>query len=74
MAPTPTDIMHIKGDLTAMIRQPLALAATFLMRSLGLTDDQESDTKDALMDFCESAYDMVKKKMYCNIVRTLLPG
>ncbi len=69
---TPTDIMHIKGDFNRYDTAAPALAATFLMRSLGLTDDQESDTKDALMDFCESVYDMVKKKMYCNIVRILL--
>lgn len=69
---TPTDIMHIKGDFNRYDTVAPALAATFLIRSLGLSDDQESDTKAALMDFCESVYDMVKKKMYCNIVRILL--
>ena len=65
---TPTDIMHIRGDFSGYDTEAARLTAMFVMRCLELDETSE----DELTRFCESVYDAVKKKLYCNIVRVLL--
>ena len=65
---TPTDIMHIKGDFLSYDYEGAVLASKYVMRSLGLDENDEK----ALEQFCETVYDRIKKTLYCNIVRILL--
>lgn len=59
---TPTDIMHIRGDFSEYCREASVRAASFVARSLGLTVDE----------ICDRVYDLVEKRLYCNLVRILL--
>lgn len=65
---TPTDIMHIRGDFSLYDKEASMLAARYFLKCLpGYNDDMES-----LDTFSEEVYDLVKKKLYENIVRILL--
>lgn len=63
---TPTDAMVLKGDRTGMEHQKEAIqaaeyAAAFIARSAGLKREE----------ITEKVYDLVKEKLYCNLVRIL---
>ncbi|MEF9864242.1 MAG: hydantoinase/oxoprolinase family protein [Christensenellaceae bacterium] len=59
---TPTDIMHIKGDFKQYDAQASLMGAQYVGRCLG---------KDTAF-VCEEAYELVTRRIYCNIVRILL--
>ena len=65
---TPTDIMHIKGDFSLYDKQASLLAARYFLRCL----PRYNDDTDSLNAFADEVYDMVKQKLYENIVRVLL--
>ncbi len=65
---TPTDFMHLAGDFDRYDTEAARLAASFLMRSLGYDDTDES----VFRAFTEQVYEAVKRKLYRNIVRILL--
>lgn len=59
---TPTDIMHLKGDFTSHDGEASRLGARFVAGCAGLAEEELADT----------VYELVKKKLYRNIVRILL--
>ena len=59
---TPTDIMHIKGDFTSYNTEAALQGALFVSLCTNKTVDQ----------LCDCVYDMVEKKLYCNLVRIIL--
>lgn len=59
---TPTDIMHIRGDFKEYEAQASLLGAEFVAYNLGISVEE----------LCEQVYDAVKRKLYVNIVKTLL--
>ena len=59
---TPTDIMHIRGDYCKYNTEASRLAAEFAAFNLGITVDE----------LCDTVYDEVKKKLYINIVKSML--
>lgn len=59
---TPTDIMHIKGDFDKYNKEASLLGAQFAAFNLDVTAEE----------FCDMAYDAVKRKLYQNIVKVLL--
>lgn len=59
---TPTDMMHIKGDYLAFDKEAAVIAAEFAAASINTDIHSLADT----------VYDMVKSKLYYNIVRLLL--
>lgn len=59
---TPTDIMHICGDYTAYNDRVSRYGAEVLANCAGTTVEK----------LCEQVYDMVKEKLYSNLVRILL--
>ncbi len=59
---TPTDIMHIRGDFTAFDRDASYTGAEFVARYSGIT----------IEEICTQIYELVKKRLYCNLVRILL--
>ena len=59
---TPTDIMHIRGDFCKYNREASRLAAEFAAFNLDVSVDE----------LCDSVYDEVKKKLYINIVKSML--
>ena len=65
---TPTDFMHLAGDMNIYDTEAARLAAAFLMRSLGFNDEKEGEMEK----FAESVYEAVKRKLYRNVVRVLL--
>lgn len=65
---TPTDFMHVAGDVDIYDTEAARLAAAFLMRSLGFNDEDEAEVQK----FANSVYEAVKRKLYRNIVRVLL--
>lgn len=58
---TPTDIMHIKGDFTHFNTAAAKLGADFVALC----------TNNATA-ICDDVYQLVEKKLYCNLVRILL--
>ncbi len=65
---TPTDIMHIKGDYTAFNSEASILAVRFLLQRMpDYLDDEISISK-----FSDEVYEIICKKLYCNIARVLL--
>ena len=58
---TPTDAMHIKGDFTQYCTEASRLGLEVMGRKLGASVDE----------LCEHIYDMVKGKLYRNIIRIL---
>ncbi len=65
---TPTDFMHIAGDMNIYDTEAARLAAAFLMRSLGYDNEKEGEMEK----FAYSVYEAVKRKLYRNVVRVLL--
>lgn len=65
---TPTDIMHIKGDFDAYDRRAALLGVRWWLRALDGYDDCDEDVPR----FADRIYDLVKKKLYTNIVRIML--
>lgn len=59
---TPTDIMHLLGDYTAFDAEASRLGAAYL----GLAADLDED------ELCGRVYEMVKSRLYGNLVRILL--
>lgn len=59
---TPTDFMQLRGDFTGHNVQASQLAATFMASSCRMS----------IPELGEKVYDMVKEKMYRNIIRVLL--
>ncbi|MBF7097451.1 hydantoinase/oxoprolinase family protein [Alkalibacter mobilis] len=59
---TPTDMMHVKGDFNLFDREASNYAAEYVSARLGIPIDSIAD----------KVYDLVKEKMYFNIVRMLL--
>lgn len=59
---TPTDIMHIRGDYTAYNARVSRLGAAVLAGCAEITVEA----------LCEQVYDMVKEKLYFNLVRILM--
>ena len=59
---TPTDIMHLKGDYVRYSRDASLLAARFVAENIGV----------GMEELCELVYDEVRRKLYQNVVRTLL--
>ncbi|MGN0791439.1 MAG: hydantoinase/oxoprolinase family protein [Christensenellales bacterium] len=58
---TPTDAMHIKGDFTKYCAEASRLGLEVMGRKLGAS----------VNELCDSIYDMVKGKLYRNIIRIL---
>lgn len=76
---TPTDIMHIRGDFDAFDTHASELAATYVCKVVerystwkrsadGKTDQRVYN----LAGLGDDVYDLVKRKLYLNIVRILL--
>ena len=65
---TPTDIMHIKGDFFFFFSEASRLAAQFVLKCLYA----DADAPCSMEEFCDMAYDLVRKKLYRNLVRILL--
>lgn len=59
---TPTDIMHIRGDFCRYNAEATRLAAEFAAFNLNTTVE----------NLCDMVYDEVKKKLYINIVKSML--
>lgn len=59
---TPTDIMHIRGDFTAFDRNASLEGAGFVARYSGR----------GIEEVCDQIYELVKKRLYCNLVRILI--
>ena len=59
---TPTDIMHIRGDFSRYDREAAELGAEFVSGCMDMSPEA----------LCDAVYDMVKKRLYTNIVRLLL--
>ena len=59
---TPTDIMHIRGDFCKYDAEASRLAAEFAAFNLNTTVE----------NLCDMVYDEVKKKLYINIVKSML--
>lgn len=65
---TPTDIMHLKGDFNAFDREASELAARYFLRAL----PQYRDDAAGLAALGDEVYDLVKRRLFENIVRVLL--
>lgn len=59
---TPTDIMHLKGDFNRYNKEASQLGARYLAMCTGM---------DA-SEVCDSAYYLIRKKLYMNLARILL--
>lgn len=59
---TPTDIMHIKNDFSTFNREASLLAGEYVAESMNTS----------IEELCERAYDLVKERLYFNVVRMLL--
>jgi len=59
---TPTDIMHIKGDFGRFNAEAARLGAEFVASCIGVSPDVLSGM----------VYDLMKKKLYMNIIRVLI--
>ena len=59
---TPTDVMHIRGDFTKYNAEASFLAAEFAAFNLGIS----------VSEVCNRVYDEVKKRLYVNIVKSML--
>lgn len=62
---TPTDFMHIKGDYENYNKEASILGARYVLRCLARYKDNDL----GLRALAEEAYDVVKKKLYTNVVR-----
>lgn len=59
---TPTDIMHLKGDFTRFSMEAAHLGALYVASNLGLSVDE----------LCDEVYDLVKRRLYVNLVEVML--
>ena len=59
---TPTDMMHIKGDFQSYDREASLLGAKFAACNLEVT----------VTELCDMVYEEIKRRLYVNIVKTLL--
>ena len=59
---TPTDIMHLKGDFNRYSKEASLLGARYLAMCTGME----------VPELCDSAYNLIKKKLYTNLARILL--
>ena len=59
---TPTDAMHIKGDFDGFCSEASLLGAEFASFNLGVS----------VPEYCDLVYDEVKRKLFVNIIKTLL--
>ena len=59
---TPTDAMHIRGDFASFNRKASLMGAGFVSRYAGLS----------IEELCSNIYNLVIKRLYCNLVRILL--
>lgn len=59
---TPTDVMHIRGDFNKYNAEAARLAAEFVAFNLDISVEE----------VCSLVYDEVKKKLYINIVKSML--
>ncbi|MDF2685219.1 MAG: dihydropyrimidinase [Clostridia bacterium] len=59
---TPTDIMHIKGDFKLFDKNAALLGAKYIAFRLDIE----------VKELCNKVYELIKEKLYCNIVRILL--
>ncbi|MDO5116993.1 MAG: hydantoinase/oxoprolinase family protein [Eggerthellaceae bacterium] len=76
---TPTDIMHIRGDFDAFDTHASELAATYVCKVVERystwqrSADGKTDQKVFhLSALCDDVYDLVKRKLFLNVVRILL--
>lgn len=60
---TPTDIMHLRGDYTDFSVEASRLGVSYLQMATGLEEAE---------DVCERVYNMVRSKLYGNLVRILM--
>ena len=60
---TPTDIMHLRGDYTDFSAEASRLGVTYLQMAAGLEETEE---------VCDRVYNMVRSKLYGNLVRILM--
>ncbi len=65
---TPTDFMHITGDFSSYDAETARLAAAFLMNSLGY----DWTSGEEMRKFAEKVFDLVRRRLYYNLVRILL--
>ena len=65
---TPTDVMHLTGAYTAFDSEAARLAARCLLRALYDYDDTPED----MLRLAEAANDMVKRRMFKNILRVFM--
>jgi len=59
---TPTDIMHIKGDFAKFPAEASRFAAEYVAGNVGISVEE----------LCANVYDLIKRKLYVNIVKALL--
>jgi len=59
---TPTDIMHINGDFNNFPVEASRLAAEYVAGNVGVSVEE----------LCNQVYDLIKRKLYVNIVKALL--
>ena len=64
---TPTDFMHIKGEFCRYDAEASRLAAKYLLFCMGKEQSEEN-----LLSLADTAYDLVCRKLYGCIVKTLL--
>lgn len=65
---TPTDIMHIRGDYSAFDAEASRLAARYFLRSL----PQYRDDAECMNALCDQVYDLVKRRLYENVLRVFV--
>lgn len=65
---TPTDIMHIRGDFEVYDKEASELAVKYFMNCLSSFTKKHGSVES----FCEEVYDLIKHKLYDNIVNVLL--
>lgn len=66
---TPTDIMHIRGDYDIFDREASVLGGRCFVRALPY---YYKDNEENLRSLCDEVYDLVKRRLYENIVRVFL--
>lgn len=69
---TPTDFMHAKGDFSTFNKSAALLGIAYLKDVYSHINNRNSKNKITTEEFCDKAYDLVKEKLYLNIVRILL--
>ena len=65
---TPTDIMHVRGDYSGFDAAVARLAAQYFLKALPYYEETD-ECMDAL---CEEVYDLVRQRLFENIVRAFV--